>query len=1134
MSQPRRILNLGVGKTRSRQPGAPIPAVERDGVYQVPSEATVGKARQLMTPIDIDRMNPSLEFVPNSDKLREFLEEMQYSEGLISVDVKNSPLIRRQAEQRCSAIQFLIANMEAANMDEQAQKWWNSFIAWILATTEDKEERRKTPWMSADKNVPSHLLNPRNANLVRYHGDMQALIDILQDLKHRFVRQLEELALRGPTDLTEAYLYYKYIVCGAGQPFSDVDKFLSMKPKPGNWEKTPAPKPTPTPNPTPPPRPPPTPNPFPYVPPPPTPSPMPGPGPTPKPLPPIPEVPLKPVPPVGPVEISRFIPVDIKAELPPLPPENEIHYPELEVDPEDIAPASVGLAVQPPGAAPQPALLIESQPPTKIVHRHLEDVGPDQSMVPSPEKEKQVVLVSPVKDVVPVPEVKDVVSVSPPSVPQKVVSVDIMVPQLKQSIEHRTPYVSPPSPFGREREREVVSPRFHDYERSSAVGKSLSTFVKRVYLDEAPPPQSQEIRDPDAPGVDPEFWLLPLQDPQASQAPQAPSSQPEKPKASPGSPPPQSPKPWKSRVERIKPVILGGRSPGRQRPPRISPEKGKILLAVISDFQKKMEQADRSEKLYKEAMEGIQEKIDTASSTVKTMYEAALENAQLKNKQYEEQMNKYLWQLKEYHDHYDAALKQIEEANAAIKKLQETPNVDVSEYVAKINALQNHAKQQEGAIEKLMGQIDVITAKHEEDVQKWTAMSNTGLQALASQQQVINEQQERILRDKNAIDELNSEYMENYKKWVGEVKGWSQAAIQQGTVAGQWKQVGEQYYQKAEKFIGDLGVTLQNMDKVISDQRAAFQLQVQETNEMKRRGNIVLYNWQLTDNQLRHALAEVEYLQKDRDLFRTWAETTKRQLNLTDAVARLWQHVSRFNPEVINLWTADFQKTYQDIYWLRDQAAAYEGLSQEDAYKLFQHFQLMIQTLESNFRIAERLKMVDELLKWLNPSSERTYVPAIEWRQGEAAPQIGWREGEPVPPSPGPAPQPSPAPQPGPAPQPAPQPGRDGPGYRPAPSPAPSRSGPSPPGMSYSADEIRARMRTMEPTDWQVFVRGLEAMCRENSQDASKSEAEREGWKAAGRKLRPHAAKVGSPAFDAEAFINAFIETKGDLSRTKM
>lgn len=165
-------------------PGASLDAVTRPTLF--PS---------VVTPIDLDRAGP--EFVLDSSVRNKWLKELVESR-LLGEDL--------QADDRM-ALDFLHQKiLEPEIIGEAERLFWADMVSWMVGKPRREEDRRRTPWLS---NVN---ISPHDRNLATFTPSIAAFLGVFIETRSRFMEQIEELKIRGPINLVEAYLYFKYIV----------------------------------------------------------------------------------------------------------------------------------------------------------------------------------------------------------------------------------------------------------------------------------------------------------------------------------------------------------------------------------------------------------------------------------------------------------------------------------------------------------------------------------------------------------------------------------------------------------------------------------------------------------------------------------------------------------------------------------------------------------------------------------------------------------------------------------------------------------------------------------------------------------------------------------------------------------
>lgn len=151
-------------------------------------------AASLQTPIDVDRANPSFMF--KGAQLR----------GLLRSYVDNNYFNAIDSSEK-AACQFLRSKLlEGDVVTEAEQDFWVDFIAWLMGVPRVGSDIKNTPWLM-NKHLPE---NKRNLGF--WNPEIGHFLTFFVKAKHKFQHQINELKIRGPTSLVEAYLYFKYVV----------------------------------------------------------------------------------------------------------------------------------------------------------------------------------------------------------------------------------------------------------------------------------------------------------------------------------------------------------------------------------------------------------------------------------------------------------------------------------------------------------------------------------------------------------------------------------------------------------------------------------------------------------------------------------------------------------------------------------------------------------------------------------------------------------------------------------------------------------------------------------------------------------------------------------------------------------
>lgn len=182
----------------------------------LPGASTVYSVGQKMTPIDADKMSVSfvLDEKERNGWVKSYIEEMMRDDTLTS-------------EER-GALSFLYQKVLAPGALSDAEKdFWLDFMWWLIGEPRKEVDFINTPWLR-DKGVPDPVINipEEHVNLAFWHSDIAKFINAFKDLRTKFVSQVDELKIRPPGNLGEAYLYYKYVVRNdqSGDWLSDADE----------------------------------------------------------------------------------------------------------------------------------------------------------------------------------------------------------------------------------------------------------------------------------------------------------------------------------------------------------------------------------------------------------------------------------------------------------------------------------------------------------------------------------------------------------------------------------------------------------------------------------------------------------------------------------------------------------------------------------------------------------------------------------------------------------------------------------------------------------------------------------------------------------------------------------------------
>lgn len=140
------------------------------------------------TPIDEDNVKENMRYAFREHEVRKTMKEFLISHGF----TESNALVKVLSKQ---------------DVTEKEAAWMCDFVLW-LAGRANKDDKNKTPWL---KNVEKW--NPR---LVIKGNDVRDFLYMIIDAKYRFKEQLKWINFNFSGGLKDAYLYFKYIVRGAG------------------------------------------------------------------------------------------------------------------------------------------------------------------------------------------------------------------------------------------------------------------------------------------------------------------------------------------------------------------------------------------------------------------------------------------------------------------------------------------------------------------------------------------------------------------------------------------------------------------------------------------------------------------------------------------------------------------------------------------------------------------------------------------------------------------------------------------------------------------------------------------------------------------------------------------------------
>lgn len=166
------------------------------------------------TPIDFDRSSPS--FILHSenvaDMIQAYVETRRKEIALISTDVNVEPTDDQNAE--LQSLNFA-QTMMSGSLTGIENEYWMDFIKWILGMPATQNDYNESPWLDdLQHGRNSAVYTPVRHSLAYQSKQIGEFVYMFSKLRMRFLHQLKLLKLEGYklTNITEAYLYYKYIV----------------------------------------------------------------------------------------------------------------------------------------------------------------------------------------------------------------------------------------------------------------------------------------------------------------------------------------------------------------------------------------------------------------------------------------------------------------------------------------------------------------------------------------------------------------------------------------------------------------------------------------------------------------------------------------------------------------------------------------------------------------------------------------------------------------------------------------------------------------------------------------------------------------------------------------------------------
>ena len=224
--------------------GKPLPGAQTEFAH--PTDLTSFDGR---TPIDRDRAHPSFKISPSTAK--SYLRECADAKLAMTRAGPDGAEGNRQIE---GLADFIYKHFNAEDeMTREEEEFWIDFLSWLVGTPRRLEDWKNTDWLKSfvDPRNP-RMYDNRNVNLAYSHKDVADFVNMFIEAKGKFKVQKELLKQTGPANLTESYLYYKYIVRKLNEDYmADLNDFRrneapSVAPPPPLASAPPLPPPSPS------------------------------------------------------------------------------------------------------------------------------------------------------------------------------------------------------------------------------------------------------------------------------------------------------------------------------------------------------------------------------------------------------------------------------------------------------------------------------------------------------------------------------------------------------------------------------------------------------------------------------------------------------------------------------------------------------------------------------------------------------------------------------------------------------------------------------------------------------------------------------------------------------------------------
>jgi hypothetical protein len=223
----RQILNFRIGYAKYGQITDPftiknskdttLPTVGASSSNFIPKTLKNATASGKLTPYDVDLLSPVLAMKAKSRNafLREFIEK--------ELNVSDNP---SQSMAYSFALQTVL-KQEA--LTEHEIMYFRDFLGWIIGKPLNIHDAERTPWLKklvvdlegTDGKFINYQDSDLSLNAGYYYHDVREFLDMFGELRSKFFKQIDELKIRGPRNLIEFHLYFKYVIRSENFDFMD-------------------------------------------------------------------------------------------------------------------------------------------------------------------------------------------------------------------------------------------------------------------------------------------------------------------------------------------------------------------------------------------------------------------------------------------------------------------------------------------------------------------------------------------------------------------------------------------------------------------------------------------------------------------------------------------------------------------------------------------------------------------------------------------------------------------------------------------------------------------------------------------------------------------------------------------------